>query len=156
MTQLSKNNFEILANHFQACKDFKYDILKCESTSDLVKLIEAYDDAIYWQLTKPVQVEVEVEVEVEVHVNPYLDDVVAYLKNNYLNKREKQYVMEALGADEYIKHDYRPHIGNSVINEMKLRLFFEMIDDISITEMEELYNKIRPGKVAVNQLSIAL
>lgn len=77
------------------------------------------------------------------------DDIMEQLHN----KGRRMYEIDVQDLEE---HDYRPLINHSVINEMKMRLFFEMIDDITLTEMEALFNQYRPGKAAVNQLSIAI
>lgn len=145
MTYLSKNNFQKLAQHFKACSDFKKELNECNSTTDLVNLIESLDGDICTKL------EIYEEDELDI------DRVTEWLQGKFLNKREKESVLSAIDMEHLLEEStLDEYVGNSLINEMKLELLLDMIDDVTLAEMEVLHAKYKGGIAPVNQLKLVV
>lgn len=148
MSRLDTNNFEILAKHFNDCGSFQRRLKNCISITDVAVLIHDYEESIVSQLKEPVREYVKKDID--------MDAVVEYLEDHHITESDRKLVMNSIYTDDFFECDYRQFTKNSMINEMKAELFFEMIDDVSLGDLEALFNNVRPGKVPVNQLSIAV
>lgn len=80
------------------------------------------------------------------------DDVLNFINKDGLSYYEREELTEAIGFDP----GPHPLTEGSMIKEMKLELFAQMIDDVSMEDLEALFEKCRPGRVPVTQMSIAI
>lgn len=77
--------------------------------------------------------------------------IMEWLEDNYVTDNQAKEIMEVTG---YGHPAINTLTNGSLINEMKLTFFLEMINDISLGDLEALFQKARPGKVPVGQLSL--
>lgn len=150
MSELNHKNFEILAQHFKACGSFRKGLKNCVSINDLVQLINGWEESIADHLKDPAEVVVEVEAELE------LEKIVSWLASNRIYPWEQEEICTAIGLDGIMDRDVYALTKNSMINTMKIDLLMDMINDVSLADLEALHAKYRPGAVVVNQLSIAV
>jgi len=136
----------IIADQIGACEAFLCELKECETPSRMVSLLKAHSREFADKLGFPGAEEITSE------------DVQKYFENNpYTVKKVTDMIADYYSQDEANEIALKSMNAGGLINEMKLGLFMQIIHEVSLSEVEQLYAAHRPGSYeASTQMKLAV
>lgn len=128
ITTENKEFFKKLLTKLDACPGFKKNISELNTVSDIAAYIKANKNSIATAL--------------KCTPNPDIYDVMDYLTHHSVSTTNTYRIAELLGIE--IKED-EPEVKISLLDSMKLELLNEILSDMTLAEVEEIYYRHKPG-----------
>lgn len=123
-------------------KGYLNQLMKTQDTMDIHMLIDRHSQRI----TKHFRVKMDV------------DDILAWLKVNYIDDEATEAVLQELKPDESdMDAFYKKHKFQSLLNTIKFDQFMAIIDDVTTDDLDALTAKYRPNSLeAVSQMRMVV
>jgi hypothetical protein len=123
-------------------KGYLIDLKKAKSVWDIYSMIEDHNDAIVKHFQKKMNI----------------DNILDWLGDNRIDDFDTEAILDELEPHEKdLDAFYKRHKFKSLIAAMKHEQFMEIIDDVQLSDLDELTAKYRPNSIeAKNQMRMVV
>lgn len=123
-------------------KGYLVQVMKIQDTIDVYRLIELHNDAITKHFEKKMDI----------------DNILDWLDDNRIDDFDTEAILDRMDPHERDLDDFfKKHKFKSLINSMKFDRYMEIIDDVQLSDLDELTAKYKPNSLeAKNQMRMVV